>query len=111
MTESPAGGPPGDTDKQTAGNGPADDTASPAAPAPTAAATPTPAPTPTAATTPTPTRPAATPTLTAAPGGPEQAEIPILGRHVKGSSDLGMFIFALAFGGLGATAHCLYVFT
>jgi hypothetical protein len=49
--------------------------------------------------------------LTAAPGGPEQAEIPILSRHVKGSSDLGMFIFALAFGGLGATAHCLYVFT
>jgi hypothetical protein len=35
----------------------------------------------------------------------------VLGGHVMGSLDLGMFLFALAFGGLGATAHCLYYFT
>jgi hypothetical protein len=39
-----------------------------------------------------------------------QAEIPILGGHQKGSFDLGMILLALAFGSLGATAHCLYVF-
>ncbi len=57
------------------------------------------------------TIPPSTPIVTAAPGGPVQAAIPVLGGHVTGSLDLGMFLFALAFGALGATAHCLYVFT
>lgn len=57
------------------------------------------------------TTPPSTPIVTAAPGGPVQAAIPVLDGHVTGSLDLGMFLFALAFGALGATAHCLYVFT
>jgi hypothetical protein len=76
-------------------------TASPSATAPSS----TPAPSGSTSTLP------ATPSTTAAPGGPEQAAIPVLGQHVTGSLDLGMFLFAMAFGALGATAHCLYVFT
>ena len=49
-------------------------------------------------------------TAATAPVGPVQAEIPILGKHQRGSFDLGMILLALAFGALGATAHCLYVF-
>ena len=35
----------------------------------------------------------------------------MLWGHVKGSLDLGMFLFALSFGALGAAAHCLFYFT
>lgn len=99
----------------TAGTSPTASTSPTATPSPTAAPTPSPSVSVTAPVTPG-TSPAATQTLpvppvSAPPGGPEQAPIPVLGWHVTGSLDLGMFLFALAFGGLGATAHSLYYFT
>jgi hypothetical protein len=93
-------------------------------PSPSASPAPSPSPSLTGTASPSPTSPSgtpatsgltstpsATPITTVAPGGPAQAAIPVLGRHVTGSLDLGLFLFALAFGALGATARCLWVFT